>query len=205
MEKNLQRSLKNIDGNVLRLISTKTQNNLFDRIMPVITHTNDFGQIYMLFALFILYWDKNINAFIYILTALAIGLFFGEGVIKRLVKRKRPFINCQSMLIDLPKTYSFPSGHTTSSFSVLGVVWMAFPRYKAIILVLAVLIAFSRLYLHVHYPTDVLGGIALGIICAALTVWISPDEIFVKHIYNYSDQMLKVAYKAVYSFLIYIG
>lgn len=205
MGKSLQRSLTNADKTLLSLISNKTQNSIFDRLMPLITHTNDFGQIYMIFALLILFWDKNFNAFVYILTALAIGLFFGEGVIKRLVKRKRPFINYHKMLIDLPKSYSFPSGHTTSSFAVLGVVWMSFPRYKAIILVFAVLIAFSRLYLHVHYPTDVLGGIALGILCAGFTVWISPNEFFIKHLYDYSNEIIKVAYKTVYSYLIYVG
>lgn len=205
MGRHIQRSLNKMDATVLNLISAKAQNRLLDWVMPVITHTNDFGQIYLLFAVFILFRDKNLNAFIYILTALSIGLFFGEGVIKKLVKRKRPFANYHKMLIDLPKSYSFPSGHTTSSFAVLGVVWMTFPKYKTIILVLAVLIAFSRLYLHVHYPTDVLGGIALGILCASVTVWISPDEFFVKHIYEYSNEVLKVAYKVAYSFLIYIG
>jgi len=204
MRNTIQNSLNKTDIRLLDFLSVKTQNRFLDRIMPWITHSNDFGEIYMVLALFALFWDKNVNAFICILTALLFGMIFGEVVIKRIVKRKRPLQNEYKMLINLPKSYSFPSGHTTSSFAVLGVVWASFPRYKFIILVLAALIAFSRLYLHVHYPTDVLGGIDLGIMCAAVTIWLSPDEVLIKNAYKYSNDILKDAYKAAYSFLIYL-
>ncbi|MFQ9847078.1 MAG: phosphatase PAP2 family protein, partial [[Clostridium] leptum] len=69
-------------------------------------------------------------------------------------------------LIPLPSGSSFPSGHTASSFTAAWILWKADRKFGAAGLALAVCIGFSRLYLFVHYPTDVLGGAVLGIACA---------------------------------------
>jgi len=65
--------------------------------------------------------------------------------------------------VDLPATYSFPSGHATVSFACAAVLALAVPRLRVPLYALAALIAFSRVYVGVHYPFDVLGGALLGV------------------------------------------
>jgi undecaprenyl-diphosphatase len=67
------------------------------------------------------------------------------------------------LLIEAPTDYSFPSGHTIASFEAATVLLIRHKKWGIMAMVLAVLIAFSRLYLYVHYPTDVLSSIVLGI------------------------------------------
>ena len=80
-------------------------------------------------------------------------------------------------LIKNPITYSFPSGHSASSFAAAGTFIMTNSSMSVYITILAALIAFSRLYLNVHYPTDVLTGIILGLICS----------IVIYNLFNISD------------------
>ena len=91
------------------------------------------------------------------------------GMMKNLVGRIRPFdVNTSiQLLVARPHDYSFPSGHTAASFTAAMALYLAGENkmWKPA-LVLAVLIAFSRLYLYVHYPTDILGGIITGCIAA---------------------------------------
>ena len=73
------------------------------------------------------------------------------------------------LLVERLHDYSFPSGHTAAAFTAVAALWFAGQkRFSLIVLILAVLIAFSRLYLYVHYPTDVLGGVVIGILCGYL-------------------------------------
>ena len=75
------------------------------------------------------------------------------------------------LLIEKQKDYSFPSGHTCASFAAAGVYWRMMPKkYAVLLLILAALIACSRLYVGVHYPSDVLAGLAIGLF-AAWAAW----------------------------------
>ena len=90
--------------------------------------------------------------------ALCIDVIVCNGILKNLFARTRPFdVNeAVQLLITAPKDFSFPSGHTAASFAAEKKLWK-------VSLVLAVLIAFSRMYLYVHYPTDILGGVLVGL------------------------------------------
>ena len=72
-------------------------------------------------------------------------------------------LQCVQLLVAKPRDYSFPSGHTAASFASVTALYLAGEKkmWKAA-LVLAVLIALSRLYLYVHYPTDIIGGVVFG-------------------------------------------
>ncbi|WP_342356973.1 phosphatase PAP2 family protein [Clostridium algidicarnis] len=116
------------------------------------------------------------------LAALGLSTILGEGILKHVVHRMRPSsdINVINILIAKPLSYSFPSGHTTSSFAVAGVLSKHFKKYAVGFFALASLIAFSRLYLYVHYPTDVLVGIILGLLCS----WVI-NHVFERIIYKH--------------------
>lgn len=104
--------------------------------------------------------------------ALLLDVLTCNVILKPLIARTRPYdVNTAvELLIRAPRDYSFPSGHTAASFAAAAALWFADKKKLAIpALVLAVLIAFSRMYFYVHYPTDVLGGAILGMVCGWLS------------------------------------
>ncbi len=95
-------------------------------------------------------------------------------LIKKNIKRPRPFNKLKgiSYLIIPPDEFSFPSGHTGAAFLVATLVSLSFPFLCVPVLLWASLVGFSRIYLGVHYPTDVLAGMALGLFSAQAGLWI---------------------------------
>ena len=110
-----------------------------------------------------------------LMAALLVDLVICNGILKPLVHRIRPFDvkTGIELLVKRPIDFSFPSGHTAASFASVMALYLAGEKRLWIpALVLAVLIAFSRLYLYVHYPTDVLGGVVAGLAAGALGYWL---------------------------------
>ena len=171
--------LKNIDQQILLSIHEYTKNSLFDTIMPFITHIGESGIIWLIISFMLLFTKKY--RYVGFLTLFSIGIYavIGEFALKNIIQRPRPFldINTISLLIDPPTSYSFPSGHTAASFAALGVLASQLKNYRIIIIALAILIAFSRLYLLVHYPFDVFAGIIFGLLCAKVTLTIFEERV----------------------------
>ena len=114
------------------------------------------------------------------LLSLVLSLLFNNMLLKHLIARSRPY-DCILGLIPL---ITYPSGHTAASFAVGALLFRKLPkRYGIPALVLAALIGFSRLYLGVHYPSDVLAGALLGtgISYAAEVFWLAAEELAKKH------------------------
>ena len=104
-----------------------------------------------------------------ILLSLLLNLICGNLIIKNIVKRPRPYqVDTSVIPLIFPSEYSFPSGHTSSSFAAACAIFLHNKKAGIAAFVVAAVIAFTRLYLFVHYPTDVLGGMILGIICAII-------------------------------------
>lgn len=160
--------IQNFDVTVLDFILKYGHNAWLDRIMPAITWLGNMGLIWIAVSVMLLINKRHRKTGILVLASLIIATTLGEGIIKSWVQRPRPFadIPVYKLLISKPLTYSFPSGHTASSFAATGILWRDFRKYRGYILVGASLIAFSRLYLYVHYPSDIIGGIALGLFCS---------------------------------------
>ncbi|WP_333860041.1 phosphatase PAP2 family protein [Clostridium sp.] len=162
------------DENILSYIANNMHNHALDKIMIVFTSLGNKGLIWIVISMFLITIKKYRKIGIMVLVALIIGSISGEGLLKHLFKRTRPFyfVPDMKLLIAKPVSYSFPSGHTTASFAAVSILCRYFKNYTPVFLVVAILIAFSRIYLYVHYPTDVLAGIVLGLISAKITVYL---------------------------------
>lgn len=141
------------------------QNRVFDVLMPIITFFGDAGWVWIAIGLLLLCFRNHRRAGVTMLVGLLCSLLIGNLLLKLSVARERPcWINdAVQLLIETPTDYSFPSGHTLASFIGATVLWLYNRRWGYAAVPCAALIAFSRLYLYVHYPTDVMAGIVLGI------------------------------------------
>jgi len=140
--------------------------------MVFFTTIGDYGLVWISLSLALLAFPRTRSTGLVSLLALAIGTLAGDVVLKPLIQRARPFVDLPHLhlLIPKPGSYSFPSGHTTASFAAATVLGHDLRRLAPVIWTVAGLIAFSRLYLLVHYPTDVLAGIVLGLSSGYLTL-----------------------------------
>lgn len=162
--------ITNIDFSILDFIQENIRNAFLDPVMAVLGYLGEAGAVWIILGIVLLFFRKTRPAGVCMLAAMALGYLIGDIGIKNLVARPRPFlVNTDvDLYINAPTSHSFPSGHSTASFaavtSLFGMLkekrWIA---YSA--LGLAILIVFSRLYNYVHYPSDVLCGILLGVIC----------------------------------------
>lgn len=109
-----------------------------------------------------------------VVLAMAIGFLVGNLLLKNLVGRARPFEAYESLVpLGTPPTdRSFPSGHTLNGFAAAVTIFLANRRWGVPALTLASLIAFSRMYNLVHYPTDIMGGLVVGVAAALAGRWV---------------------------------
>ncbi len=143
-------------------------NGFLDAVMPIITAFADSGLGWIAIAVVLLFFKRTRPVGITMGIALLTGLLIGNLTLKPLVARTRPY-DIQTgiaLLIEKPHDFSFPSGHTLASFEAAAAIFLYHKKWGIVALCLAVLIAFSRMYLYVHYPTDVLAGAVLGVIIA---------------------------------------
>lgn len=159
---------------ILDFIAANLHNPFLDWLMPLITHLGDKGIIWILLGLALLLLPKERGRGVQVLLALLFSVIVCNMILKEAVGRIRPF-DVQTgieLLIAAPHDFSFPSGHTSASFAAATVLMLTRWRWRYGALILAILIAVSRLYLYVHYPTDVLGGLVLGVLLGALSVFL---------------------------------
>lgn len=145
-----------------------------DWIIKIITYLGENGILWILIAVIFLIFKKTRKCGIIILGSLVLGLIIGNLALKNIIARPRPFIADPSitLLISAPDGFSFPSGHTLSSFAAATSIFAWDKRYGIIALVMAALIGFSRIYLCVHYLTDVICGAILGVLIGLFAAWL---------------------------------
>ena len=160
-----------IDGAILLFI----QDNLRSpALTPFFKAVADYGAIVMvIYVICMLLWEKR-KVFPIASACIVCGLL-GDHIkdyLKHLVKRPRPFLDIPALetLIKRPKGFSFPSGHTTLAFAIAFIICRILPkRYSIPAFLIAALVSFSRLYMGLHYPTDILGGICVGYVAGLIT------------------------------------
>lgn len=167
--------MQEMELSILDWIQEHLRCGFLDTVLPVITRLCDHGEIWIVLAAVLLFWRKKRRSGLAVSGALVLDLVSCNLLIKPLVGRIRPFVINPgvSLLVEPPLDASFPSGHTAVSFAaVFALMAMKDPLWKPA-MVLAVLIAFSRLYLYVHWPSDVLGGIVLGAVVGWSGAWVA--------------------------------
>ncbi len=152
---------------LLEFIQDNLRSGFMDLFMVFVTDMGNLGAIWLVVAAALLLRGEERKTGIAIAAALVLAFVAGGIVIKPLVARIRPcdIDTTVRLLIDRPRDFSFPSGHASSSFAAVTVLFLAGSTWRRPAAVLAALIAFSRLYLFVHYPSDVIAGILLGMLC----------------------------------------
>ncbi len=152
------------EWNILNGIQVHLRCGFLDVLLTFVTRLGNFGAFWITLGMLLLFSRKYRAAGLTLLSALAVGTLVGNVVVKPLVARARPSWIAQEvqLLIANPRDYSFPSGHSLSSFAAATVLAFRDRRFAVPTFALATLIAFSRLYLYVHFPSDVLVGAVLG-------------------------------------------
>ena len=168
-------SVQNLDGEILLQIQQHLRTDMLTPLMKFVTFLGNGGWFWILCAVVLLAIPKTRKTGYAAVLSLIFGVIVTNLLLKIIVARPRPFAEIEALipLIAKPTDFSFPSGHTTASFAVALVMLRMLPKKIGIpAVVLAALVAFSRLYLGVHYPTDVLVGFVVALVGSLLAVWI---------------------------------
>ena len=150
---------------ILNLIQT-LRNPFLDWLMPVISLMGN-GVLYIVLAVVLLCFKKTRKIGVVLTLALLLEYTIVSIILKPAVERPRPYtVNTLiQLLIEEPEDWSFPSGHTSAAFTMIFALYFMKNRWWIPMAIFGVLISFSRMYLYVHYPTDILGGILVGLLC----------------------------------------
>lgn len=164
--------IQQVDSSILLFIQEFLRFEWLNPIVVFLTHLGDGGAIWIVFTALMLAQKQYRKTGISMAAALLLGVLFTNLLLKNLIMRPRPFdAILQLHALVLEHGWSFPSGHSTSSMAAGTVMFIYLPRKTGVTaLIFAVMICLSRLYVGVHYPTDVIGGIIIGIFSAVCAV-----------------------------------
>ena len=183
--------IQSMDESILQFLREKVCGGILNYVMLFFTYLGEEGIIWILFALAMLIFPKYRKYGVKMGLALLVMLLMNNIILKPLIARPRPFVNdpsiLEQMIVTPPSSWSFPSGHTASSFAGAFALSHANKKFAPWAYILAVLIAFSRAYLQVHYPSDIIAGAILGTLyaIAGILIFMMVEKLFGKtRIYN---------------------
>ena len=163
----------NIEYAILDFIRDTFSNPIMDAIMKGITFLGNAGWFWIALSLVLAFIPKTRKIGITACLALLLNLLLCNVTLKPIIARVRPYDLREGieLIINAPHDFSFPSGHTSASFAAAAAIFGYNKKYGTAALVLAALIGFTRLYLYVHFPSDVLAGALVGSFCAVLSYY----------------------------------
>ena len=143
-------------------------------VMKFFTTIGEHGLVWIVIAIVLACIPKTRKCGLTMMIAMAVTYLVGNLFLKNVIARPRPCAvdTSVTLKIPFPSEYSFPSGHSSNGFAGAVTIFCYYRKAGILSLVMAALIAFSRLYFFVHYPTDILGGIVLGTLDALLAVYL---------------------------------
>ncbi|MDH6603415.1 undecaprenyl-diphosphatase [Bacilli bacterium PM5-9] len=161
----------NIDKVIIQFITC----NRIDILNPVfisLTYLGELMIIWLIITLILLYKNKQLNLLKVFIPTYLISFIINDVIIKNIIQRPRPFMvhDFIKPLVEMPSSYSMPSGHSASSFVAATLLAYYFPKYKVLFYILACLIAFSRVYVGVHFFSDVVLGALVGFIIGKISI-----------------------------------
>lgn len=168
-------AITQIDGAILLWIQENLRVDFLNGFWKFITHLGDDGYLWIAIGILLLFFKKTRTTGVTVLISLLFSLLINNEFLKKLVERPRPFVTFSEIvpLIPKPRSFSFPSGHSSGSFSAAMVLLYMLPKkYGVPAVVLAAMIAFSRMYVGVHYPADVIVGTLVGIMNSVLAYYL---------------------------------
>lgn len=162
----VEQKFDTLDWRILNWIRRKLKCPFLDFLMPKITMLGSAGMIWLIAAAALLCTKRYRTDGVLILAGLTLASFVGQFLLKHIIRRQRP---CKvnegvELIVKHPKDTSFPSCHTLTSVVSATILASASPVFGSIAIPIAALIAFSRLYLYVHYPSDVISATAIGVV-----------------------------------------
>ncbi len=171
------------DFAILDWLNENLAHPLLDRFFALITFLGDAGWFWIVLTAIFLLFKKTRRIGISMAISLVFSLLVTNITLKPLVNRPRPYALREVKLrIEPPHDASFPSGHSSASFAAAFSLFLQDKKKGIPALVLATLIAFSRLYFYLHFFTDVLGGILVGCLGALAAHCLTP---YVMKFFNY--------------------
>lgn len=164
-------SFQDIEFDILFYLQS-LHNPILDKIMVNITSLGNLGAIWFIISIVLMIIKKYRRYGVLLFVTLALTGFLGSFVIKPLVARARPcdVFRDVDTLIKHPGGFSFPSGHTYLSFAAATVIYFMNKKLGVLAVILAAVIGFSRMYLFVHFPSDVAVGALLGVVVALFNI-----------------------------------
>lgn len=163
-----------LDFQILYWIQEHIRTSFLDGLAVFLSEAFNGGFLWvMLCAVLVTFRKTRLSGFM-ILAAMGLALLIGELGMKNIFCRIRPcYVDTSVILaVKAPSSYSFPSGHTGSSFAAATALFLCNRKWGIPALVLAAVVGLSRIYLFVHFPTDVLAGALFGIACGLLAWFI---------------------------------
>ncbi|SHO48219.1 phosphatase PAP2 family protein [Anaerocolumna xylanovorans] len=164
--------IQQIDDILLFFVTKNLHTPFMDRLMIFFTTLGNSSLLWTALCLILLLTKKDRKWGILLAAALIAEFLLCDDILKPFIARERPFVRLPGYpdLIKAPHSYSFPSGHTMSSFTAATILYYRQKSSGIVFFTIAALIGFSRIYLFVHYPSDVLGGMLFGILLAFILV-----------------------------------
>jgi undecaprenyl-diphosphatase len=142
-----------------------------DGVMWIVSAIGRGGLVWLVIGLTVTLVRRTTSALLLeLMLAIVLASFLANYVVKPLISRERPFVSTPEILVigSRPGDASFPSGHAANAFAGASVLARRLRAHRALWWALALLIAYSRIYLGVHYPLDVIGGALLGYVCGTV-------------------------------------
>lgn len=165
--------LRGIDRRVFHFTLRFSQESIIHRCMRKVSRSGDWGMIWLTACLLLLCWPQNRRTAELCMIALLFTTVLGEGILKRVFRRPRPYVTHGPviMTIPVPTSFSFPSGHMASSIACARILALLSPWIAVLTYSYAMLMGVSRVYLKTHYVSDVVAGGVIGLICANAVLW----------------------------------